>query len=42
LGYPDRRGVLRGLAEPAAEAAMLRSMRLHETDEQLLSEHGLG
>jgi len=39
LGYPDRRaahrGVLRGLAEPAAEAAMLRSMRLHETDERL-------
>jgi hypothetical protein len=40
LGYPDRRaayrGVLRSLAEPAAEAAMLRSMRLHETDDQLL------
>jgi hypothetical protein len=39
LGYPNRRaahrGVPRGLAEPAAQTAMLRSMRLQETDEQL-------
>jgi hypothetical protein len=40
LGDPDRqaahRGVLRALAAvPAAEAAMLRSMRLHKTDERL-------
>ncbi|MGH4010664.1 MAG: hypothetical protein ACRDTH_21300 [Pseudonocardiaceae bacterium] len=39
LGYPDRRaahrGVLRGLAEPATEEAMLRAWRVNEIDEQL-------
>jgi hypothetical protein len=39
LGYPDRRaahrGVLRGLAEPAAEEAMLRAWRVNEIDDRL-------
>jgi hypothetical protein len=39
LGYPDRRaahrGVLRGLAEPAAEGAMLRTWWVYKVDEGL-------
>lgn len=39
LGYPDRRathrGVLRGLAEPAAEEAMLRGRQVYKVDEGL-------
>jgi hypothetical protein len=34
-GGRDVRRLPRGLAEPAAQAAMLRRMRLHETDERL-------
>jgi hypothetical protein len=39
LGYPDRRaahrGVLRGLAEPVAEEAMLRAWQVYKVDEGL-------